>query len=207
MSLFFYRDAGDLWAAIDRLAAGQGVSASGLARLAGLDPTVLNPSKRRRADGRFRWPGMETVARLLDAASTSPAEFFSVKTTADISVRIPRADWSALRGHASFDRAGLPSGADWHLASAAPFSPEPHDYLICLDTSDFEPVLRDGSTLLLSPAGPVLPGDRCIFISRDGVLPGILDEAGTLRVLNGQDIPPDQPQQNRFLHRILAVTL
>ena len=35
-----------VWSAIDRLAARAGLSASGLARRAGLDPTTFNKSKR-----------------------------------------------------------------------------------------------------------------------------------------------------------------
>jgi len=37
---------GDVWRAIDPLAAKNGLSASGLARRAGLDPTSFNKSKR-----------------------------------------------------------------------------------------------------------------------------------------------------------------
>ena len=40
-----------IWAAIDALAAKKGLSASGLAKKAGLDPTAFNPSKRHGADG------------------------------------------------------------------------------------------------------------------------------------------------------------
>lgn len=45
-----------VWTALDRLAARAGLSASGLARRAGLDPTTFNKSKRVTPDGRERWP-------------------------------------------------------------------------------------------------------------------------------------------------------
>ena len=45
-----------LWAAIDALAARHGLTASGLAKAAGLDPTTFNKSKRITAKGRPRWP-------------------------------------------------------------------------------------------------------------------------------------------------------
>ena len=46
-----------IWRAIDRLAESRGLSPSGLARRAGLDPTTFNPSKRISADGTMpRWP-------------------------------------------------------------------------------------------------------------------------------------------------------
>ena len=61
----------DIWRALDTLAAENGLSASGLARRAGLDPTTFNPSKRRMQDGRARWPSTESVAKVLDATGAS----------------------------------------------------------------------------------------------------------------------------------------
>ena len=53
-----------LWAAIDKLAQAQGLSVSGLAKAAGLDPTSFNKSKRVTAEGRPRWPSTESLARV-----------------------------------------------------------------------------------------------------------------------------------------------
>jgi phage repressor protein C with HTH and peptisase S24 domain len=50
-----------VWAAIDSLAERYGLSPSGLAKRAGLDPTSFNKSKRRSADGRLRWPSTESL--------------------------------------------------------------------------------------------------------------------------------------------------
>ena len=41
-----------IWTALDRLAARAGLSPSGLAKKAGLDPTTFNKSKRITPDGR-----------------------------------------------------------------------------------------------------------------------------------------------------------
>ena len=46
----------DIWRAIDTLAAENGLSASGLAKRSGLDPTTFNPSKRCMPDGRTAGP-------------------------------------------------------------------------------------------------------------------------------------------------------
>ena len=51
-----------IWNAIDSLAERYGLSASGLAKRAGLDPTTFNPSKRVGVDGRLRWPSTESLA-------------------------------------------------------------------------------------------------------------------------------------------------
>ena len=70
----------DIWRAIDALAAEHGLSASGLARKAGLDPTAFNPSKRVGADGRARWPSTESVAKILTATGTSIEAFAALVT-------------------------------------------------------------------------------------------------------------------------------
>lgn len=67
-----------IWTLIDRLAQEQGLTPSGLARLAGLDPTTFNPSKRFKPDGRPRWPSTESIAKILDATQTAPNSFFSL---------------------------------------------------------------------------------------------------------------------------------
>src|SRR5438552_10127254 len=64
------------WTALDRLAARAGLSASGLAKKAGLDPTTFNKSKRITPDGRARWPSTESVAKSL-AATGTPIEVFT----------------------------------------------------------------------------------------------------------------------------------
>src|SRR5271154_2968457 len=62
---------GQIWTALDRLAERAGLSASGLARRAGLDPTTFNKSKRITPDGRERWPSTESVAKALAASNSS----------------------------------------------------------------------------------------------------------------------------------------
>ena len=70
----------DIWRAIDALAAEHGLSASGLARRAGLDATAFNPSKRIGGDGRARWPSTESVAKVLAATGTGIDAFASLVT-------------------------------------------------------------------------------------------------------------------------------
>src|ERR1700757_891743 len=67
-----------IWRAIDRLAARAGLSASGLAKRSGLDPTTFNRSKRITPDGRARWPSTESVAKALAATGTGVDTFVSL---------------------------------------------------------------------------------------------------------------------------------
>ena len=62
---------GQVWAALDRLVARAGLSPSGLARRAGLDPTTFNRSKRITSGGRERWPSTESLAKALAATGSS----------------------------------------------------------------------------------------------------------------------------------------
>ena len=64
-----------IWNALDRLAARSGLSPSGLAKKAGLDPTTFNKSKRITPEGRQRWPSTESVAKSLAATSTNVDTF------------------------------------------------------------------------------------------------------------------------------------
>ncbi len=72
----------EIWRALDTLAAENGLSASGLAKRAGLDPTTFNPSKRRMQDGRARWPSTESLAKVLEATGASLEAFTALVTGA-----------------------------------------------------------------------------------------------------------------------------
>ena len=65
----------DMWMALDLLAEEHGLSPSGLAISAGLDPTAFNRSKRERRNGRARWPSTETIAKVLLATGESFPDF------------------------------------------------------------------------------------------------------------------------------------
>ncbi len=67
----------DIWNAIDRLAIVKGYSPSGLAKLAGLDPTTFNKSKRITSAGKLRWPSTESISKILFVTNTPLEEFMT----------------------------------------------------------------------------------------------------------------------------------
>src|SRR5467141_5394710 len=69
---------GQIWTALDRLAERAGLSASGLAKRAGLDPTTFNKSKRITPDGRERWPSTESVSKSLTATGATLDQFVAL---------------------------------------------------------------------------------------------------------------------------------
>ncbi len=65
----------DIWRAIDLMAEGHGLSTSGLAKKAGLDPTTFNPSKRQTSNGKKRWPSTESLAKVLETTGEDLSYF------------------------------------------------------------------------------------------------------------------------------------
>ncbi|WP_254488820.1 hypothetical protein, partial [Salmonella enterica] len=60
-----------IWNALDLLAERNGLTASALAKKAGLDATTFNKSKRITNEGRERWPSTESVSKALKATGVS----------------------------------------------------------------------------------------------------------------------------------------
>ncbi len=64
-----------IWSGLDKLAKSNGYSPSGLAKLAGLDPTSFNKSKRISPDGKPRWPSTESLAKVLSVTNSTMSDF------------------------------------------------------------------------------------------------------------------------------------
>ena len=163
----------DIWRALDTLAAEYGLSASGLAKKAGLDATTFNPSKRRMPDGRARWPSTESLAKVLDATGASLELFTSLVTgsatvtTARPPRRIPLLGLAQAGGNGFFDDAGFPVGGSWDEVSL-PEIGDPHAYALEISGDSMEPVFRDGDMVVISPAAPIRRGDRVVLRTAAG---------------------------------------
>ena len=157
----------DIWRALDTLAAEYGLSASGLAKRSGLDATTFNPSKRRMPDGRARWPSSESLAKVLDATGASLEQFTALVTgnrtvsSARPPRRVPLIGLAQAGGDGFFDDAGFPVGGGWDEMSL-PEIGDPHAYGLEISGDSMEPVLRDGDTVIVSPAAPIRRGDRVV---------------------------------------------
>lgn len=155
---------GRLWAAIDALAARHGLSASGLAKAAGLDPTTFNKSKRVTAKGRPRWPNTESLARVLDATGAGFDEFLILvggDAPAAVQRNVPLIGL-AQAGHGGFfDDAGFPVGGSWEEVAFPDFEDE-HAYALEVSGDSMAPVYRDGDVIIVSPAAGIRRGDRVV---------------------------------------------
>jgi phage repressor protein C with HTH and peptisase S24 domain len=162
----------DIWRALDALAAENGLSASGLARKAGLDATAFNPSKRIGPDGRARWPSTESVAKVLAATGAGMDEFASLVTgnlraASRPSRRIPLIGLAQAGSSGYFDDGGYPVGGGWDEISL-PEVGDPNAYALEISGDSMEPVFRDGDIVIISPSAPVRRGDRVVVRTKAG---------------------------------------
>jgi phage repressor protein C with HTH and peptisase S24 domain len=161
---------GDIWRAIDRLAEAHGLSASGLARRAGLDATTFNRSKRMTAQGKPRWPSTESVAKILRATNTSLSEFVALvgdDSGQALAQRIPVIGHAQAGQQGFFDDAGFPVGTGWDEV-LFPHVGDPHAYALEVSGESMEPVYRDGDLIVVSPQAAVRRGDRVVVKTSEG---------------------------------------
>jgi phage repressor protein C with HTH and peptisase S24 domain len=160
----------DIWRAIDGLARDHGLSVSGLARAAGLDPTTFNKSKRATREGKARWPSTESVAKVLEATGASLDTFVGyVRGEAGgAAVRtVPVIGFAQAGAAGYFDDAGYPAGGGWDEIRF-PDLGDPHAYAVEVAGDSMQPVYRDGDRLIVSPASSLRKGDRVVVKTRDG---------------------------------------
>jgi phage repressor protein C with HTH and peptisase S24 domain len=167
----------DIWRAIDTLAAEHGLSPSGLARRAGLDPTSFNVSKRSTPDGRLRWPSTESLAKLLEATGTRLDNFTALvlgaRAMADGRAkgrtRIPLIGLAQAGAEGFFDDGGYPAGAGWDEVEL-PSTADLNAYALSIVGDSMAPVYRPGDAIIVSPAAPVRVGDRVVARAADGAV-------------------------------------
>ncbi|MFZ6761589.1 S24 family peptidase [Pseudoroseomonas sp. WGS1072] len=208
----------DIWRAVDALAAEHGLSPSGLARKAGLDPTAFNPSKRLGADGRARWPSTESIAKILLATGTDMDSFASLVTgtpalqsgarNGAAGRRIPLIGLAQAGGDGYFGDGGYPVGGSWDEISTPELS-DPNAYALEISGESMEPVFRDGDIVIVSPNSPVRRGDRVVVRTQKGEVMAKQLVRQSARRVELASLNPAHPNYNfdlaelAWMHRIL----
>lgn len=161
-----------IWDGIDALARRHGHSVSALAKLAGLDATAFNVSKRISKDGRERWPSTESISKILEATGESFDTFLS-GAGAYMQLGEPAHRTVPLLGLAQagtggfFDSAGYPAGQGWDEITL-PSPGEGGIYALEVQGDSMEPLYRVGDRIVVSPTEQVRRGDRVVVKTRDG---------------------------------------
>lgn len=189
-----------IWQAIDMLAMRSGLSPSGLARAAGLDPTTFNKSKRLSSSGKQRWPSTESVSKALEAADSSMEDFVSFLGSGGNMDEptgfaeggftggggVPVIGLAQAGGGGFFGDGGFPVGGAWQrvdLPGASPGSDDENMYALEISGDSMVPVYRKGDIIVVSPAAPLKVGDRVVAKTVDGEV-----MAKELRVHNARRI-------------------
>jgi len=181
-----------IWTALDRLAGRAGLSASGLAKRAGLDPTTFNKSKRVTSDGRERWPSTESVAKALAATNSSIDSFVQLIGDGARATRsVPGIGLAQAGADGHFDDRGLPSGKDWDEV-ALPSAADDHAYALEISGDALKPAYRDGDVIVVSPATPIRRGDRVVVKTSGGEVMVKELKRRTAKALELQSLNPAQ---------------
>ncbi len=156
----------DIWKAVDTLAERNGLSASGLARRAGLDPTAFNKSKRANADGSPRWLSTESLSKVLQAVGSS-LEDFAALAEGRQGHTAPLLGFAKAGSEGYFDDAGFPTGQGWDEVRFPGLETE-NVYALEITGDSMEPVYRRGDRIIVAPGAAVRRGDRVVVRTRDG---------------------------------------
>ena len=195
-----------IWTAIDRLAARAGLSASGLAKKAGLDPTTFNKSKRITPDGRARWPSTESVAKSLAATGASIETFIALisETARPITQAVPLIGFAEAGARGYFDDGGFPVGKGWDEI-AFPSVNDEHAYALEISGNSMEPAFRKGDVIVVSPAAPTRRGDRVVVKTKEGEVMVKQLARKTAKTIELHSLNPDHPARTLSMSDVLWV--
>jgi len=130
------------------------MSASGLAKKAGLDPTTFNKSKRVTPEGRARWPSTESISKSLAATNSTIDQFVALMTDKHGPTQaVPLIGFAEAGTGGYFDDGGFPAGKGWDEISFPSIDDE-HAYALEVSGDSMEPAYRDGTVIVVSPAAP-----------------------------------------------------
>jgi phage repressor protein C with HTH and peptisase S24 domain len=186
-----------VWTAIDTLAARYDMTASGLARKAGLDPTTFNKSKRTSPDGRLRWPSTESIAKILDATGASIDLFMSLLGPGAPAHHrpLPLIGLAQAGDGGFFDDGGFPVGGGWDEIDF-PAVADSHAYALEISGDSMVPAYRDGDIVIVSPGAPVRRGDRVVVKTTGGEILAKELKRQTAKTIELKSLNPAHPDRN-----------
>ncbi|MGD9806874.1 MAG: S24 family peptidase [Hyphomicrobiaceae bacterium] len=159
-----------IWNAIDTLASRSGLTPSGLARLAGLDPTAFNRSKRLTAEGRPRWPSTESIAKVLEATGTALDEFATLEFETSLQIADDETEIGEIAGVRIVAEIRGAIVLDWEPVSTQAvavngnitLAPSRRRFAVTVSDSSLEPAYSAGNVLIVSEATEPRAGDRVL---------------------------------------------
>jgi phage repressor protein C with HTH and peptisase S24 domain len=194
-----------IWSAIDALAHRYGLSASGLAKQSGLDPTAFNKSKRSTGDGRPRWPTTESIAKVLEATGATFEDFTTLASAkpemVDRNQPIPLIGMTQAGAGGFFDDGGYPVGGGWEQIRLPQIKDE-KAFALEVSGNSMEPLYRKGDILIVSPNASTRKGDRVVIRTTDGEVMANVLMRRTAKSIELASMNPDHPNLVFPLERV-----
>ena len=199
-----------IWSAIEALASRNNLSPSGLARLAGLDPTSFNKSKRQAADGRLRWPSTESLAKIMQATGTSFDEFAQLvgdhedgqyeghpgDNFLNQSNGIPLLGFAQAGAGGFFDDAGFPAGQGGEEVDFPTQDTKNNNvYALEVQGESMMPLYRDGDVLIVEPNAQIRKGDRIVVRTKEGEVMAKILSRDTAQSIELLSLNPEHPNR------------
>ncbi|MGI9352003.1 MAG: S24 family peptidase [Rhizobiaceae bacterium] len=195
-----------IWAAIDALAENSGMSASGLAKKAGLDPTTFNRSKRFTASERERWPSTESIAKILKCTNTSVDDFMALivppkraRMTGNINYReefnrqaIPVIGFAQAGVGGFFDDGGFPVGQGWDEVGS-PSKTGENTYALKVSGDSMLPLYREGDIIIVDPMAQIRKGDRVVAKTLEGEVFAKVLQRRSAKTVDFQSLNTEHP--------------
>lgn len=186
-----------IWTAIDQLAARFDMTTSALARVAGLDPTSFNRSKRfsPEPDMRPRWPSTESLSKVLDATGVTFSEFAAMAEDGRAAPPrgVPLIGFAQAGDDGYFDDAGFPVGEGWDQIEF-PGLAKDGVYALEISGDSMAPVYREGDQVVVDPtSGEPRRGDRVVVKTVDGEVLAKEVARITTRAVELKSLNPDYP--------------
>jgi phage repressor protein C with HTH and peptisase S24 domain len=192
-----------VWQAIDRLAADNRLSTTGLARKAGLDPNTFNRSKRVGVDGRPRWPSTESIAKILTATATELSMFLvseAPRYRFDGLRPIPLLGLAQAGAGGFFDDGGFPIGQGWDEV-AFPVAGE-NVFALEVSGESMMPLYRHGDMLIVARDAATRRGDRVVVRTAAGEVMAKVLQRKTGRAVELASLNPEHPPRTLPLAEI-----
>jgi phage repressor protein C with HTH and peptisase S24 domain len=173
-----------IWTALDRLAESRGLSASGLAKQAGLDPTAFNKSKRISPNGKPRWPSTESLSKVLTVTHCTMSDMLSMMDQGGEATRtVPLLAFNTVK-------AGKTKDKNKSILAVA-FDIGDQSFAVTIEDNRLHPLFRNGSTIVADLGERIKKDDRILFYSKSkGLKGGILhsnDKKGMTILLPDND--------------------
>lgn len=167
----------EIWAAIDRLADTRGLSASGLARQAGLDPTAFNKSKRISPNGKPRWPSTESLSKILAVTNCTMSDLLTLMNKGDDAHKPVR-----MLAYTHIKSGKLNEKPVSSFTTG--FETGEDSFAVTIDDNLLHPLFSEGNVLIVDPSAKLKADDRALIYSRKGGLQSGIVQSAQKRALS-----------------------